>query len=396
MELRPGTPAQVGLRPDRIDHARRLAARWVEEGVSPSIIVLVARRGRIVLHEAFGVLGPGADSPPLRSDSIFAVMSITKTMTATALMMLVEDGIVGLNRPLVEYIPEVCGEGTDQLCVHHLLTHTSGYNEDELAERLAKEIEHYQRRPLEPTQDASGQRTLDIHYGAPLWKLPGEEMSYCHHNYRLLGEIVRRMSGQSLSDFMRERLFAPLGMSDTSLVVPEEFSPRIVRFPAESALARLTRDSSLGEINSRRMEEAAHPAASAYSTVRDLAIFGQTFLNRGRYGDSRILGPQTVEAMTRNHIPGIGTQFGSEYIKEASWGLGWIVQSNEKWKYFTAPLFPIGAYFHSGFGTCCLAVVPDEELVIASFEVSMEMTPDYEAINNIELFQSIVMSAIDD
>ncbi len=348
------------------------------------------------MHEAFGVLGPGADSPPLRSDSIFPVASITKSMTATALMMLVEDGLVGLNRPLVEYIPEICGERTDQLCVHHLLTHTSGYNEDELIERFAKEIENYEPRPIEPTQDANVQLALDIHYEAPLWKPPGEEMNYCQHNYLLLGEIVRRTSGQSVSDFLRERLFAPLGMSDTWLVVPEELAPRIVRFPPESALARFAKDGGFDDVNSREAEKAANPAGSAYSTVRDLAIFGQTFLNRGRYGDSRILGPRTVEAMTRNHIPGIGTQFGSEYYKEASWGLGWIVQSNEKWKYFTTPLFPIGAYHHSGYGTSCLAVAPDEELVIANFEVSMEMTPDYEPINNTELFQSVIMSAIDD
>ena len=126
MELLPGTPVEVGLWPDRIERVRDRMAAWVEEGHSPSISALVARRGRIVFQEAFGQLGPDSDSPPLRTDSIFPISSITKPMTATAVLMLVEDGQLGLNRPLMEYLPEICGKGTEALCVHHLLTHTSG------------------------------------------------------------------------------------------------------------------------------------------------------------------------------------------------------------------------------------------------------------------------------
>ena len=113
--------------PARVAHARDLCARWVEEGHTPTLAVCVARRGVIVLDEAFGVLGPGPDSPPLERDALFPICSLTKPITATLVMQLVEDGLLGLNRPAKDYLPEISGDGTDEILVHHLLTHTTGY-----------------------------------------------------------------------------------------------------------------------------------------------------------------------------------------------------------------------------------------------------------------------------
>src|SRR6185436_14050600 len=101
--------------------------RWVEEGHTPTLGVCVARRGVVVLHESFGILGPGPDSPRLEHDGLFAGASVTKAITATLVMQLVEDGLLGLNRPARDYLPEISGEGTEDILVHHLLTHTSGY-----------------------------------------------------------------------------------------------------------------------------------------------------------------------------------------------------------------------------------------------------------------------------
>ena len=90
MELRSGSPKEAGLLPERIAYARDLCARWVKEGHTPTLGVCVARRGVIVLHEAFGVLGPGPDSPALDRRALFPVMSLTKPITATLVMQLVE------------------------------------------------------------------------------------------------------------------------------------------------------------------------------------------------------------------------------------------------------------------------------------------------------------------
>ena len=127
-----GTPEEAGMLPDRIERVKRLAEGWVADGHTPSLVVLAARRGVIFLHEAYGVLTPEEDSPPLQLDTIFPLGSLTKPITATAAMILVEDGLLGLNRPVVDYIPEICGEGTEEVLVHHLLSHTSGYNDEQV------------------------------------------------------------------------------------------------------------------------------------------------------------------------------------------------------------------------------------------------------------------------
>jgi CubicO group peptidase (beta-lactamase class C family) len=113
--------------PDRVARVRDLCARWVADGKTPTLGVCVARRGVIVLHEAFGMRGPGPDSPPLTREALFPIASVTKSITATLAMQLVEDGLLGLNRPAKDYLPEMSGEGANEILVHHLLTHTSGY-----------------------------------------------------------------------------------------------------------------------------------------------------------------------------------------------------------------------------------------------------------------------------
>ncbi len=138
MRLQSGIPDQVGMSPDRIQQVRAQARRWVEQGGTPTLVVLAARRGVIVLHEAFGVLRPGADAPPVPLDALFPMASLAKIITATAILILVEEGRVGLNRPVQEYLPEYIGEGKDAVLVHHLLTHTSGWRGDDVAAHVAR------------------------------------------------------------------------------------------------------------------------------------------------------------------------------------------------------------------------------------------------------------------
>ena len=95
-KLRTGSPEKVGMLPERVARVRDLCARWVTEGHKPTLGVCVTRRGVIVLLEAFGVLGPGPDSPPLSGDALFPALSVTKAITATLVMQLVEDGLLGL------------------------------------------------------------------------------------------------------------------------------------------------------------------------------------------------------------------------------------------------------------------------------------------------------------
>ena len=237
MELRTGTPEEAGMSSRRIQYVRALASSWVEDGITPALVVLAARRGVIVLDEAYGRLNPEVDSPVLQRDSIFPLASITKPITATAVMALVEDGLLGLNRPVQSYIPEFQGDGKDAVLVHHLLTHTSGLDVGHDLSWLGKKRDDVGLPPGEKTQHPNIQADLIANYEAPLAKKPGDEMSYCNFNYALLGEIVRRLSGQSLASFATKRIFEPLGMNDTHFIVPDSVKSRIVKRPPDSPYA---------------------------------------------------------------------------------------------------------------------------------------------------------------
>jgi CubicO group peptidase (beta-lactamase class C family) len=197
-ELRDGTAAEVGMVPERVAHIRARANSWVEDDVTPALVVLAARRGVIVLHEAFGRLRPEPDAPPLRTDSIYPIRSMAKPITATAAMLLVEDGALGLNRPVRDYLPEVSGAGSEEVLVHHLLTHSSGYSD---AEALPAFAERYKAGidagPCEPTEHPVIRLRLSVSYPMPVTKPPGTEMIYCDTNYEFIGESVLQRNGRS-------------------------------------------------------------------------------------------------------------------------------------------------------------------------------------------------------
>ena len=139
MQLRPGEPEEVGMSARRVRHVGQLAAGWVAQGITSALVILVARRGVVVLHEAFGRLTPDDNAPPVKRDTIYPLSSLTKPITATAAMLLVEDGLLGLQRPVSEYLPEFSGEGKQAVRVHHLLTHTSGLRDEDVGCTCGKE-----------------------------------------------------------------------------------------------------------------------------------------------------------------------------------------------------------------------------------------------------------------
>ncbi len=390
MELRPGTPEEAGMLPEQIDRARDLCAGWVKSGHTPAIVALVARRGVIVLHEAFGKLRPEDDSPPVRLDTVFPVSSITKPMTATLVMCLVEDGLLGLNRPVVDYLPEWTAKGAAEVLVDHLLTHTSGSDDFAFLEASASDFLDIERLSVEEYR----RRLLGRLYALPLKKGAGEEMNYSIFIFGLLGEIIERVSGRSFADFAQERLFSPLGMNDTWLVVPESVRPRIVRRPSDAPGTKPL--GPIPAIDSRLWEEIPWASGGAFSTARDVAVFGQTVLNGGSYGPTRILSRPAVAAMTRNQTPGVPVRLGLNTLKEASYGYGWFISSNERWKYWDGSLPSLGEFHHQGAGGTLLWVDPANEIVGVYFSIVLAETPDFEPLWNADLFQNVVTSAVED
>jgi CubicO group peptidase (beta-lactamase class C family) len=396
-ELRYGSPQEAGMDAGRVDHIKGLGWAWVEEGVHPALVVLAARNGVIFLHEAYGRLRPDEDTA-LPKDAIFPVSSLSKPLVAACVMLLTEEGVLGPNRPVRDYIPELTGEGKDAILVHHLLTHTSGFAEEDVQAHsyAAKKSGAITIPPCPPTQHPRIHELLYLQYGAPLSKAPGEAMSYSNHNYLLLGEIVRRASGVPLADFARTRIFEPLGMHDTSFIVPEGVRPRVVKRPESAPGGQ--RMGWVPSYNSREHEELPHAFGGAYSTAFDMAVFCQMFLNLGSYGSRRLLSPPTVTKMTRNQIPGIGATFGDEYHSEGSWGYGWSVQGPGKWAAYSGTLSSPSTFDHSGSGGIRVCAGPENNTLTIYFSVELEFSPSRPLRNGqqADLFINAVLGSIDE
>ncbi|MEJ2131661.1 MAG: serine hydrolase [Gammaproteobacteria bacterium] len=256
---------------------RERAASWVSEGNTPSLVVLAARHGVICLHEAYGRLRPEPDDTPLAVDCVFPIMSAGKPVVAAAVMLLVEEGRVSLNRPVVEYRPELCGEGTDEILVHQLLTHTAGFDELEVmmaaAGRLATRMD---LPPMDETQHKPIHLRLHARYPCGVSFKPGSENRYGTYSYDLLGEIVRRVSGERLEDYIRMRIFEPLGMNDSSFRMEAGFEDRVVLRRSDGPFGD---DTWPFNLNHPTILDMPWGSGGMLGTAHDLARFGQTFLD---------------------------------------------------------------------------------------------------------------------
>jgi serine-type D-Ala-D-Ala carboxypeptidase len=405
-ELREGVPEDVGMDLVRIGRLRELIGGWVKNGDSPSVAVLVARRGVIVLHEAFGVRRHGDPTPTLKPDSIFPIASCSKPITAAAVMCLVEDGLIGLNRPFIDYIPELDVPYVQWLAearVADLLCHTSGIDDLELGNFIAAAAQRSpELAPPAPGQHPVINQRIRLAAGAPLARRPGTAMLYSNFGYVLLGDIVRRVSGLPHWQFVQSRLFEPLGMHDSYFVLPPELRERrVYRGPGMPA----TEPSPIHRgIDSPEYSELGLASSSATSTARDLAAFLQMLLNRGSYGGRQILSRASVAAMTRQQldgsIPAIMPVFRDGKRVEldfrgASYGYGLFVFGVSDRFGANGALNSLSAFGHAGYGGAFIWADPERDVVGVYLSVSPRLNRDIGVMNS-DLFQNAVNAAIID
>ncbi|HGJ65742.1 TPA: class A beta-lactamase-related serine hydrolase [bacterium] len=378
-ELRYGTAEEAGMLQERLDIAKNLTKKWVDQDILNSAVHLVARHGIIVLHEAFGKVTYEPDSSLAELDTIYLMTSLTKPVTAASLMCLVEDGLVGINHPVVDYIPEFVGDGKDKVLVRQLLTHTSGITDEDTGKYIESKRGKVEIPTCEPTQHPQLNEFYFLMYDVPLSFPTGKEMQYADWNYNLIGEIVRRVSGKSLESFTRERIFVKLGMNNSYFEPPNEIKSRIAipinMFPPDSI---------------EGVTNLPSGCCGLITTAMDMAIFTRMFLNKGMYGDKRIISPPSVYEMTHNQIPGIPAKYGDEYFPEANWSYGWGMARG--W-FDGGVMHSPKAFSHGGWGTCYLWGDPEYNLVGAFFATSNNAERGYREHG---LFVNVVMSAIDD
>jgi CubicO group peptidase (beta-lactamase class C family) len=247
-------------------------------------------------------------------------------------MILVERGQMGINQPVQKYIPEFKGDGFDKVTVRHLLTHTSGLPYD-------SDMFYDSADPFADLERAGFRLS------------PEQEMRYSNVGYDVLGEVVARVSRQPFHEFTRTNIFEPLGMKDATFVLPSKFSERYIQ-PRPGTKFDWP-DEAQGK---------SKASSTLCATAMDMAIFGQTFLNNGTYGDCHLLSPATVAAMTRNQIPGIPRELFQGIAPAPHCGFGWKMISEFRVPCTPGLLSP-QSYGHTGASGAILWVDPAFDLV---------------------------------
>ena len=406
--LKQGPPASVGMDPVRVGSLRKLASGWVAKGDTPSLVVLVARRGTIVLHEAFGVRHYEDTAATLKPDSIFPIASLTKPMTAALVMCLVEDGLIGLNRPFVDYVPELDVSDVqwlEEARVADLLSHTSGIEDLQwLACINAAAAKSPDVPPPETGQHAAINRRIRLAKGAPLARRPGSAMIYSNFGYLLLADIVRRVSRQPFWQFAHSRLFEPLGMRDSGYrLTPELRHRRVYRKPGLPGTEPMP--GVHGGCDAPDYDELDIGNNGVTSTARDLAVFLQMLLNRGSHGDRRVLSRASVAAMTRPQLdssipfvmalpdPVTGKRVELEFKIAGGYGYGLFLFPRTTFV-INGSLASPSAFGHSGYHGTYMWADPEYELLGVFLSVSPGIKRGSHPALNSDLFMNAVHGAV--
>ena len=315
--LRPATPESVGLSSERLARLDATMKQYTDEGRIAGVVTLVARRSRIAHLAGHGKLDVEKNAP-MPKDAIFRIASMSKAITSVAAMMLVEEGKLLLSDPVSKFVPAfkkttVFVPGPDgaagttvpakrPITVRDLLTHTSGisYGSGPNEEQYKKAGAYmwYFADKSEPI-GAVVERMASLPFEAQ----PGEKYVY-GFSTDILGHVVEKASGQNLDEFMRTRIFAPLGMADTSFFLPPAKRDRFaVVYEAKDGRTVRAPDPQRGQGDYVDGPRACFSGgAGLLSTASDYARFLQMLLNGGELNGTRLLSPKTVELMTSNHV----------------------------------------------------------------------------------------------
>ena len=318
----------------RVDAARftqipPIVEQAIADKQLPGAVVLIGQGDRVLYEKAIGHRAVEPSLEPMTLDTIFDMASLTKVIaTTTSVMQLVENGRIRLNDRVAAYIPGFERYGKGAITIRDLMTHTSGLRPD-----------------LDLGDDWSGyDKAIELAIDEVPTSPPGQKFVYSDINYELLGEVVHRVSGETLDTYARAHIFEPLGMKDTMFLPPASLRPRIAPtekctpfgWPCGGPNAAWLRGV-VHDPTARRMGGVAGHAG-LFSTAADLAIFCRMILHGGTYNGVRILSPLTVAKMTSPASPA-----GDPNVR----GLGWDIDS--AYSSNRGDLLPIGSFGHTGF-----------------------------------------------
>ena len=362
-------PEQSGVSTERLQRVHALMQRYIESGDIAGAVTLVARRGHMVHLEAQGLMDLESKKP-MRVDSIFRLASMTKPITSLAVMMLHEEGKFLLNDPVSKFLPEFknpkvavanapnerAAEGfklvpaNREITIRDLLTHTAGLASGTGGPTMDLSRKLSQKRKPDDTLSTYIPQLAAL----PLNFQPGTAWEYGPAT-DVLGRLVEAISGQPLDQFFRQRIFAPLAMTDTYFYLPPDRLPRLTTAYAkgESGLQKLTAP---GPANPDGKFFSG--AGGLASTAEDYLRYCQMMLNGGQLDGKRLVSRKTVELMTANHIGKI--PMWSDTLSGYRFGLGFRVREHTG---EAALLGSDGSYVWGGANGTFFWIDPKEQMI---------------------------------
>lgn len=299
-DFTPATASDAGFAAEPLQELRLFLNTLVGNGNLPGAVVLLARGDKVVLHEAIGK-GDVDSSASLQTDAIFRLYSMTKPLTAVAMLLLYEDGKWSFDDLLSDHLPEFrdFASRSDSLAsrqptLRELFTHTSGHGFGDTMEEIMANVERLDILGASSLVDLVGRYAR-----LPARYEPGTRWEYSFA-MDLQALIVERVTGQRYDLFLKERVFEPLGMHDTGVALTPAQDRRLVPgYARDAETGRLRHCSAL------EMQEIIFPigGSSFRSTARDYARFARMLINRGSLGGTTILQPETAELIFTNMLP---------------------------------------------------------------------------------------------
>jgi CubicO group peptidase (beta-lactamase class C family) len=401
-ELSTAKPESVGLSSERLERIAITVQRAIDEKRIAGAVTLVARRGHIAWLKAQGMQDREA-SKPMPTDAIFRICSMSKAITSLAVMMLYEEGNFLLDDPVSKYIPEFKNPkvlvkpaagptytipATREITIRNLLTHTSGitytWNGDlGYTYKYAKVAEGLLQ------YDGTIQDSVKHLAKLPLLFNPGERFEYSL-GVDVLGYLVEVISRRSFDEFLRTRVFEPLGMRDTYFYVPDDKVNRLAtaytwypgkglnRFPDTPIMEGPFSYSA--DYPTRGPKKLYSGGAGLCSTAEDYARFCQLMLNGGKLGNTRLLSRKTVELMTHDQLGKISF--------DQAFGLGFGINGE---KGSLSELGSPGEYNWGGFFYTAFSIDPTEQMItIFMAQVHPDSGRDLEGLFHVLAYQAIV------
>lgn len=383
-------PAELGFDAARLGRIDAYLRRYVEDDALPGWQFVLTRGGNVV-HTATGGRRDREQDLPMQPDTLFRIYSMTKPVTSVAAMMLYELGAFQLSDPVSTFLPAFAGArvyaggsdlrpttvpATEPVRMIHLLTHTAGLTYGFFRQHPVDAM--YRAANLD---GAGGPAVTDLAdlcdriAAIPLLFQPGSEWAYSMAT-DVLGRVVEVISGQRLGDFFAQRIFQPLGMTDTGFGVRDDQLPRLARLYAQQPGGLQPADGVAATVDRPTLELGG---GGLISSAHDYHRFTQMLLRGGELDGHRLLGPRTVRFMTRNHLPGntdlehFGRPLYSEVpMRGAGFGLGFSVDLEPP---ATGRPGSAGAYAWGGAASTLFWVDPVEQLTAMFFTQVFTLHP---------------------